>query len=71
MALTQMYVFEGIDLQVVLKDARKKSDGENNVLVHYHAQSRTCQAFKHAQFAKGVEISKWGDIDGSSTAPVR
>jgi hypothetical protein len=69
-AATQMYISAGIDVQVVLSDARKKSR-EGSVMVHYHAKGDMREGLKHAHFVDGEKSSEWGDIDGSSLAPVR
>jgi hypothetical protein len=64
-----MYISLGIDAQVVLSDARKKSKSDE-VTVHFHPRAAEGANYRH-QFYKNGELGKeWGEVDGSSLAPV-
>jgi hypothetical protein len=73
MTATQMYIFSGIDAQVILGDARKKSK-DDEVMVHFHPRnidySLRGRAFKHQLIRDSVVVEEWGEVDGSSLAPI-
>lgn len=63
--MSQMYLFEGIDVQKSKGDAAKTSMAEG-VVLHYHGKPRKCSTFKHEHYHDGVPIDHWGAVDGSS-----
>ena len=56
--MRDMYVFEGLDEQKVLKDARDRSKGDYRndpeiVQVHYHKKEDFCSGKKHLLYKEG------------------